>query len=83
MTTPWTRIRALAEDEAVPAQVRDAVRKELARLERTSEQSPEHGWIRTWLDTVADLPWTVRAEDALDLPGPGRCSTPTTTGSTT
>jgi ATP-dependent Lon protease len=62
-------VRALADDDAVPQQVRDAIRRELGRLERTSEQSPEHGWIRTWLDTVADLPWTERADDAIDLPG--------------
>ena len=63
------RVRELATDEALPTQVRDALTKELGRLERTSEQSPEHGWIRTWLDTVAELPWTERAEDSLDLTG--------------
>ena len=61
------RFRALAEDEAVPEPVRKAVERELGRLERTSEQSPERGWIRTWLDTVADLPWTAKAEDNLDI----------------
>ena len=63
------RIESLIEDEAVPEQVRSALKRELARLERTSEQSPEHGWIRTWLDTVAELPWTARAEDSIDLRG--------------
>ena len=53
----------------MPTAVREAITKELGRLERTSEQSPEHGWIRTWLDTVAELPWTARAEDSLDLTG--------------
>ena len=61
------RFRALAEDEAVPEQVRKAVERELGRFERTSEQSPERGWIRTWLETVADLPWTAKAEDNLDI----------------
>src|SRR5690606_7661645 len=28
---------------------------------------PEHGWIRTWLDRVFELPWGVRSEDNLDL----------------
>ncbi|MFZ4518294.1 MAG: endopeptidase La [Microthrixaceae bacterium] len=59
--------RSLVDDPDVPEAVRDAVRRELGRLERTSEQSPEHGWIRTWLETVAGLPWTARAEDRLDL----------------
>jgi ATP-dependent Lon protease len=61
------RFRALAADERVPEQVRAAVERELERLDRTSEQSPERGWIRTWLDTIADLPWTERAVDNLDL----------------
>ncbi|MHB1138455.1 MAG: endopeptidase La, partial [Microthrixaceae bacterium] len=63
------KVRALIDDETVPEQVREALRRELAKLERTSEQSPEHGWIRTWLDTVAELPWTSRAEDSIDLIG--------------
>lgn len=62
-------IRALVADDAVPGAVRDAVAKELDRLERTSEQSPEHGWIRTWLETVAELPWTARADDVVDVTG--------------
>ncbi|MEY2467531.1 MAG: ATP-dependent Lon protease [Actinomycetota bacterium] len=61
------KFEALVDDEVVPEQVRKAVERELAKLERTSEQSPEHGWIRTWLDTIAELPWTAKAEDQLDV----------------
>ncbi|HVT77715.1 MAG TPA: endopeptidase La [Acidimicrobiales bacterium] len=61
------RFEAIVDDDLVPEQVRKAVERELGRLERTSEQSPEHGWIRTWLDTVADIPWTQHAEDQLDV----------------
>ena len=53
---------------ARPARGRaDAVIREIDKLERTSEQSPEHGWIRTWLDTVLELPWGVQSEDTLDV----------------
>jgi ATP-dependent Lon protease len=52
---------------ALPEAVRPAVEKEIDRLERTSEQSPEHGWIRTWLDTMLELPWGVRSTDHLDI----------------
>jgi ATP-dependent Lon protease len=48
-------------------ETREAIVREIGRLERTSEQSPEHGWIRTWLDTVFDIPWGVRSEDRLDV----------------
>src|SRR5205807_1362602 len=29
--------------------------------------SPEHGWIRTWLDTVVELPWGTRSDDHLQV----------------
>jgi ATP-dependent Lon protease len=40
---------------------------EISRLERMSQQSPEHSWIRTWLDRVMELPWSTRTDDQLDL----------------
>jgi ATP-dependent Lon protease len=51
----------------LPDAVLEAVTKEVDRLERMSEQNPEHGWIRTWLDTILDLPWGVRTDDEADL----------------
>ncbi len=51
----------------VPDDVRTSVTREIDRLERTSEQSPEHSWIRTWLDTVLDIPWGTRSDDQFDL----------------
>ncbi|PWW53658.1 endopeptidase La [Actinokineospora spheciospongiae] len=61
--------RARVEAADLPEKVRDAALAEVDKLERTSEQSPEVGWIRTWLDTVLDLPWTTRTEDSYDIPG--------------
>jgi ATP-dependent Lon protease len=57
----------LAALDGVSDDVRQAVEREIGRLERTSPQAMEHGWIRTWLDTVFELPWNVRTEDHLDL----------------
>ncbi len=59
--------RAKLASRDLPAKVRSAVEREVDRLERTSEQNPESGWIRTWLDTVLDLPWAVESEDRLDV----------------
>src|SRR5919201_5053526 len=59
--------RRKVEESTMPAAVRNAVEREIDRLERTSEQSPEHGWIRTWLDTMTELPWGRKSEDALDI----------------
>ncbi len=61
------RTRVAALDVTDP--VRKAINVEIDRLERTSEQSPEHGWIRTWLDTVLDLPWGRHSEDRGDVVG--------------
>lgn len=59
--------RAKVEAADLPEKVREAALREVGKLERSSEQSPEGGWIRTWLDTVLDLPWNVTTEDSTDL----------------
>ncbi|CAN5696251.1 endopeptidase La [soil metagenome] len=46
---------------------REEVERELNRLERTNPQSAEYQVIRTYLETVADLPWSTRTEDKLEL----------------
>jgi ATP-dependent Lon protease len=59
--------RARVEAADLPEKARTAALAEVDKLERTSEQSPEVGWIRTWLDTVLELPWNERSEDAYDI----------------
>jgi ATP-dependent Lon protease len=59
--------RAKVAELRLPGAAYNTVAKEIDRLERTSSQSPEHGWIRTWLDRVFELPWSNRSEDNLDL----------------
>src|SRR6476620_11000235 len=52
-----------------------AIRKELGeldKLEGSSDQSPETAWIRTWLDTVLELPWRVTTQDSTDVEGARR-----------
>jgi ATP-dependent Lon protease len=51
----------------MPEAVLKEVIRELDRLERTSEQSPEYGWIRNYLDWMLELPWDKRSEDNFDL----------------
>jgi ATP-dependent Lon protease len=50
-----------------PEHVRKEVERELGRLERTSEQNPEQGWIRTYLDWMLELPWGKKSEDQFDV----------------
>jgi ATP-dependent Lon protease len=61
--------RARVEAADLPEKVREAALKEVDKLERSSDASPEGGWIRTWLDTVLELPWNERSEDAYDIAG--------------
>src|SRR6202161_3024346 len=61
--------RARVEAADMPEAVRDAALKEVDKLERTPDASPETGWIRTWLDTILDIPWNERTEDAYDIAG--------------
>ncbi|MBY8848016.1 endopeptidase La [Saccharothrix longispora] len=61
--------RARVEGADLPENVRAAALAEVDKLERTAEQSPEVGWIRTWLDTVLELPWNERTEDSYDIAG--------------
>ena len=72
-------------DEAnMPEGAQKEAERELGRLERTSEQSPEYGWIRTYLDWMTELP--VGRPDRRQPRhhrGPRRSSTRTTPGWTT
>ncbi|ALG86149.1 endopeptidase La [Gordonia phthalatica] len=61
--------RGRVESADLPDNVREAALREVGKLERASDQSPETGWIRTWLDTVLDLPWSVTTDDSTDLAG--------------
>jgi ATP-dependent Lon protease len=59
--------RARVEQADLPEKVREAAIREVGKLERSSDQSPEGGWIRTWLDTVLELPWSTRTTDNTDV----------------
>jgi ATP-dependent Lon protease len=59
--------RKKIEEAGMPDDVRAEAERELGRLERTSEQSPEYGWIRTYLDWMTELPWSMRTDDNLDI----------------
>ncbi|WP_203961778.1 endopeptidase La [Actinocatenispora thailandica] len=60
--------RSRVEAAELPEKVKTAALREVGKLERASDQSPEAGWIRTWLDTVLELPWTTRTTDSTDVP---------------
>ena len=59
--------RTRVEAADLPPKVRDAALKEVGKLERAGDQGPEAGYLRTWLDTVLDIPWNERTVDNTDV----------------
>ncbi len=51
----------------LPASAQEAAEKELQRLKAVPTASPEHGVIRTYLEVMAELPWSISTEDHLDI----------------
>ncbi len=52
---------------ALPEEARKTAERELTRLERLNPASPEHPIARTYVEWLADVPWSVSTEDQLDL----------------
>ncbi|HEY3552961.1 MAG TPA: AAA family ATPase, partial [Solirubrobacterales bacterium] len=57
--------RKIAE-AGMPEAVAEQAEKELRRLERQGEQSPESSMIRSYLDWLIAVPWSERSEERLD-----------------
>src|SRR5882757_3134516 len=55
----------IAEAE-MPEAVAEQAEKELRRLERQGEQSPESSMIRSYLDWLIAVPWSKRSDEKLD-----------------
>ncbi|MGE4121989.1 MAG: AAA family ATPase, partial [Solirubrobacterales bacterium] len=50
----------------MPEAIAEQAEKELRRLERQGEQSPESSMIRSYLDWLIAVPWAKRSEERLD-----------------
>src|ERR1700744_262437 len=57
---------AKIEEAGMPEGVAEQAPKELRRLERQGEQSPESSMIRSYLDWLIAVPWSKRSEGKLD-----------------
>jgi ATP-dependent Lon protease len=62
-----TELRERVEAAGLPDYAWKAAERELQRFERLPPQAAEHGVIRTYLEWLADLPWSTSTEDSLDL----------------
>lgn len=51
----------------LPEEVEDKLNREIRKLRNTPSSSPDSGNIRTYIETVLDLPWNMETEENLDL----------------
>ena len=51
----------------MPPEAEAQARKELKRLEHMPEAAAEHSMVRTYLDWLTDLPWSVLDEESIDI----------------
>ena len=58
--------RRKLEEAALPEAVREQAERELSRLERQGDSSPEASMIRNYLDWILAVPWGKRSEERLD-----------------
>src|SRR6266545_540710 len=65
--TEVEELRQRFADLELPEAARKEGDRELSRLERAGRESMEAQVIRTYLETMAELPWNKRAEESLDL----------------
>ena len=62
-----TELREKLEKLDLPKEAKQEVERELGRLERSGRESMEAQVIRTYLEWIAELPWSKRTDDNLDL----------------
>ncbi|MDP8255394.1 MAG: endopeptidase La [Candidatus Alcyoniella australis] len=60
-------LRKKLEEAKMPEEAEKVTLKELDRLSKINQQSAEYGVIRTYVDWLLDVPWSVRTDDILDI----------------
>jgi ATP-dependent Lon protease len=56
-----------ADEIGMPHEAREEFNLQVRRLERMNPESAETATLRTYLDWMVGLPWSLRSEDSLDL----------------
>ena len=61
------RLGERLDSAGLPGEALEDAKKELKRLERMPSSSAEYAMLRTWVEMVADLPWSKSSAEAIDL----------------
>jgi ATP-dependent Lon protease len=51
----------------MPKEAKEKVQKEIKRLENMNTMSPEYSYVRTYIDTMLEVPWSEKTPDILDI----------------
>lgn len=60
-------LKVTFEKAKLPRHAYKEAQKQLSRLERMSPELSEYALLRTYLDSIIELPWSIRTKDRLDL----------------
>jgi ATP-dependent Lon protease len=60
-------LKKALEDAGMPEDTLKAAQKEFKRLARMGESSGEASMLRTWLELMAELPWKMEPQKAMDI----------------
>lgn len=63
----FKELREKIKNSGMPAEVSEKANKELKRLEQMSAYNPESSYVRTYLETLAELPWNVSSTDNVEI----------------
>ncbi len=66
-TEEMNELKGQIDKAGMPPEVKKEAEKQLKRLEQMHPESSESSLVRTYLDWMAELPWSVRTKDNLDL----------------
>jgi len=67
-TSELGELREKIEAAGMPEETQAKALKEIGRLEKIPQASPEQGVIRTYVDWLISLPWKAGADDDWDIP---------------
>lgn len=56
-----------AEELAAPEEIKEKLKKEISRFKNSMHSPAEAGVIRTYIETILDMPWEKRVEDFTDI----------------
>jgi len=66
-TAELAALRSAIDKAGMPKEAHDQANRELKRLERMPEAAGEYGMIRTYLDWLAELPWSTLSPERIDI----------------